>query len=901
MRRVAIPVESPKYSRASGLFSRLIIRAAALGLAALVSSPSHAQAVDPGLVKQYLDQKGAGPGTPAASQLDQARQRAKQSADQRAARPARQIAAGSSRVEQDYQKRTGSDIKQFGYNIFGAGQDTSEIVTGRIPDRYVMGVGDELVVSFQGQTTSTVTTTIDREGRVVLPNLRPINAAGRSFGDFRRELESAAKSSLIGTEVYVSLGSVRMISVFMLGEVGQPGLYNLTSLTSALEALSAAGGIKKTGSLRQVRIERQGASIAVDLYAILDGSGSVASTLMDGDRIVVPPIGRTVAVIGDVLRPAIYELPKSANSLTIDRLLTMAGGTLRPRGYAFVLNRMDETGRQIFTTVSDRNAPIEDGDVVNASLRQNGQAGTVTLMGAVGAPGIRSIGEAPTMSRLLGDAHNMGDTPYLLFGAIQRVDPATRAKILQPFSPERIMAGAEDIDLKNDDKVIIFDQRDIAFLSSDETRLVVTTGQSISKCEPIRELARIVSDSQSGRFSTAVRAVLVQTDKTAGELTQRAAEDVAAGPTRDAGDISEQEVGRHEESGKYNVICPDIYTRVDHLLPFTLEYIVSVNGALRTPGVFPVAGETPLSVLAASAGGLAYNADLSRIEIMNFSVSKSDSSVLARRYVDATGANLAGIYVGPGSSVRVNLLFSDQEQGGILLTGEVRWPGIYSIRRGEKLSELIDRAGGLTDQSYAYGTVFTRERVRVAQQEGMQRVSRDLDSALASASLSKRDLDPGVLTAAQTLSEKIAKADVVGRMVIEADPDILKAKPTMDTVLEPSDRIYVPKRPNYVLVIGDVLNPSALQFMPGKNVKDYLRESGGVQSTGDKGRVFIVYPNGEAKPIKVAGSNMPIPPGSSIVVPKDATPFDSMMFIKDMTQILSQLAISAASIAVITR
>lgn len=900
MRKVDIPVKHTKYNRSSGLFSRLVIAAAAMGFVALALPQSHAQNVDPALLKQYLDQKGVPPGAgmSSSSQLDQARQRAKESAP---VRPVRQASAGISRVEQDYQERTGSNIKQFGYNIFGAGRDTSEIVTGRIPDRYIMGIGDELVVSFQGQTTSTITTTVDREGRVVLPNLRPINGAGRSFGDFRRELESAARSSLIGTEVYVSLGSVRMISVFMLGEVGQPGLYNITSLTSALEALSVAGGIKKSGSLRQVRIERQGVSIPVDLYAILDGSGSIAATLMDGDRIVVPPIGRTVAVIGDVLRPAIYELPKSGNSLTLDRLLSMAGGTLRPRGYAFVLNRMDETGRQIFTTVRDRGARIEDGDIVNVSLRQNGQAGTVTLMGAVGAPGIRSIGEAPTMSKLLGGANNLNDSPYMLFGAIQRVDPVTRARILQPFSPERILAGAEDIDLKNDDKVIMFDQRDIAFLSSDETRLVVMAGKTVSTCAPLRELAQIVSDSQSGRFSAAVRAVLIQSDHSTNGLKQRAAEDIAAGPTKEAGDLPEQESGAPEEPEKYNLICPKIYNRVDRLLPFTLEYIVSISGALRSPGVFPVAGETMLSALVSSAGGLAYNADVSKIEIVNFEVSTGGNSALARRYVDATGANLTGIYVSPGTGVRINPLFSDQEQGGVLLSGEVRWPGVYSIRRGEKLSELIERAGGLMDQSYAYGTVFTRERVKVAQQEGMRRVSRDLDSALASASLGKRDLDPGVLTAAQLLSEKIAKADVVGRMVIEADPDILKAKPALDTVLEPSDRIYIPKRPNYILVIGDVLNPAALQFTPGKKVKDYLRESGGVQSTGDKGRVFIVYPNGEAKPIKVAGANMPVPPGSSIVVPKDATPFDSMTFIKDMTQILSQLAISAASVAVISR
>ncbi len=141
-------------------------------------------------------------------------------------------------------------------------------------------------------------------------------------------------------------------------------------------------------------------------------------------------------------------------------------------------------------------------------------------------------------------------------------------------------------------------------------------------------------------------------------------------------------------------------------------------------------------------------------------------------------------------------------------------------------------------------------------------------------------------------------------MVIEADPAVLRVRKDLDTVLEPGDRIYVPKRPNYVSVVGDVLNPGSLQFIPGKSVKEYLGEAGGLQKSADKKRVFVVYPNGAAEPASIGAWNFSstlVPPGSTIVAPKNATPLNFLKLTSTLTQIFSQLAVSAASIAVISK
>ncbi|MEX1146837.1 MAG: SLBB domain-containing protein, partial [Sphingomonadales bacterium] len=263
------------------------------------------------------------------------------------------------------------------------------------------------------------------------------------------------------------------------------------------------------------------------------------------------------------------------------------------------------------------------------------------------------------------------------------------------------------------------------------------------------------------------------------------------------------------------------------------------------------------------------------------------------------------IMVHPGSGVRFNSLFVEQEPGAVLLSGEFRRPGVYNIRRGETLTELIERAGGLTNQAYPYGAVFTRERVRQAQQDGFKRTERELNMGLATAALKQRELNAEVLVAAQQLAERIATTEALGRVVTEVDPAALELRPEADTVLEPGDQIHIPKRPNYVLILGDVLNPGAVQFEAGKNVQDYISEAGGIQRTADKGRLFVVLPNGVARPVRMSSwtrsDNLMVPPGASIIVPKDVEPLDTLMLVRDLTAILSQLAVSAASIAVITR
>ena len=243
----------------------------------------------------------------------------------------------------------------------------------------------------------------------------------------------------------------------------------------------------------------------------------------------------------------------------------------------------------------------------------------------------------------------------------------------------------------------------------------------------------------------------------------------------------------------------------------------------------------------------------------------------------------------------------------MFLAGEFKRPGVYAIRKGERLSELIERAGGLTEQAYPIGAIFTRQRVKEQEALAFDRIALDLQSGLATAlssgAIQQRGGDPAALVlAVRELAVTLRETEPLGRVVVEADPTVLAVRAELDTILEGDDRVLMPKRPNFVSVTGQVLNPGTIQFGAGKTAGHYIDSAGGMTRVADDGRTFVVFPNGEAQRIAVSAWNytsLHVPPGSTIFVPRDPKPFDFIALATSITDILSKVAITAASLAVI--
>ena len=372
-----------------------------------------------------------------------------------------------SRLEQIISTRAGVQLQQFGYDQLGIGRQVTVPETGAVADDYIMGPGDEVVVSLRGQENSDIRLTVDREGRISIPRLKPIAASGRTFRQFRQDLDAAVKRAYVATEAFVSIGRVRQVSVLVAGEVNVPGQRIATGLSSVVDALLLSGGVKKTGSLRNVRLVRGGNQYTIDLYSILTGAGgsSGGMRLADGDRIVVPPLGPTVAVAGLVRRPGIYELPARAGGMTARALLALAGGQEVRGRYRLSVQRIEQDGRVALASLQNDNSVVRDSEILRVELGGDLPATQATLSGGTGLAGQYAITTGTKLSDVVRAPGALGSSPYPLFGLIVRKDPRTLLRTLFAFTPVAVLNGAEDQVLQSDDVIRPLSQNEAQLLS----------------------------------------------------------------------------------------------------------------------------------------------------------------------------------------------------------------------------------------------------------------------------------------------------------------------------------------------------------------------------------------------------------------------------------------------------
>ena len=909
-------------------------------IAATIIAPAGAQGIDPRVLQQVQGQLGSGPN--AGDAVDRARDQGdqRQSTAAGADRASRidtreeqelrraEARAGLARlyrpspIEREFRERLADPtLKQFGYDLFQSASGATGGLTGAVGDDYVIGVGDDVVVQFQGATNDSKTVRVSRDGRLVVGALPPISAAGRSIAAVTRDLQAATRRTLLGTEVFISLGSVRAATVFVGGEVDRPGQYNLTALSDVSAALAQAGGVRRSGSLRNVRIVRGGGSINVDLYGLL-GIGSPPSVrLRDGDRIIVPVIGDTVAVSGSVARPGIYEIRKGAS---LGSVLSYAGGALRPRGNQIAISRIAADGSEQYLRAASLSTTMVPGDAIQLTGGSaGGSTGRVVLRGFVANPGARALAAAPTVRDLLGDVSDLKSDTYLPMAVLIRRDPATASRVFQPVNLLSALTSRPGIALRSDDRLYVFSRDDIDFLNRTPVRRIVL-GQSntLTDCASLDRLEALVRDSQTTRFNVVTRTAFIverggQSDlaatggniSTAGRggdaslrtgddqvgLRRRTSDPQPRLPDEEADGAGFSSQAQRPSNGR----CPAVFEEEPELLPVLIENAVAIGGAVRRPGAYPIAGTVSAADLAAVAEGV-----LTSASEMTLDVSRANGSAVTQERIATDGypTALAQTLVRAGDDLRFNAAQPQFEPGGVLMTGEFNRPGLYSIRKGETLSQLVARAGGLSPLAYPYGAIFTRRSVKELQQEGLRRTSRELTNSLLAVSARKEGSGDALL-AGQSLIQQLATVEAPGRVVVEADPRVLAVRGDLDTVLESGDAIVMPKQPNFVLALGDVSNPGALQFIKDKSVGEYLRETGGTQSTADKGRIFVVLPNGTSQPVGGRGwgraDNSVIPPGSTIIVPKNIDPLYKLDLAKDVTGIIASLLTSVATVAIL--
>ncbi|MEE9157620.1 MAG: SLBB domain-containing protein, partial [Gammaproteobacteria bacterium] len=550
------------------------------------------------------------------------------------------------------------ELKAFGYQLFTRAPESFAPATDiPIPADYVVGPGDTVLLQLFGKQNVEYELVITRDGLLLFPDIGPIPVAGLKFSQLRRRIHSRVQKQFIGVKASVTLGRLRSIRVFVLGDVKRPGSYTVSGLSTLTNALFASGGIKKVGSLRDIQLKRRGKTISrMDLYdLLLRGDTRADVRLLPGDVIFVPPIRRTAAIAGWVRRPAIYELK---NEITVGDLITMAGGLL-PDAFAQAaqIKRILANGERTLLDVDltqreFRKMTLHDGDVVRIASALDRVEHMVTLSGHVQRPGdyqwkpgMRLTDLVSSTSALMPEV----DARYLL---VKRENPINRHIELLSTNLEVALENPEgraNIRLQPRDEVRVFD------IHSDRSAVI----------EPL--LDRITAQSSP------------------------------------------------------NSPVPE----------------VSVIGTVHHPGRYPLSSNMKVSDLLRAAGGLTDRAYTLEAELTRFRIVDGK-----KREQSRWALNIADLLTNDESPTNIALTSYDQinvrrvpqwdEVGSIEIIGEARFPGHYLIARGESLSNVLKRAGGLTDQAYPRGVVFIRESVREREQEQLDQLTLQLERDIVS-------------------------------------------------------------------------------------------------------------------------------------------------------------------------
>ncbi len=280
-------------------------------------------------------------------------------------------------------------LKPFGYELFEGVPSTFAPVSDiPVPAEYVLGPGDVIRAQLFGNRSADYELPVSRDLTVQFPELGPVSVAGMTFDQVREELRQRVSEQFIGTRLSLTLGDLRSIRIFVLGDVRRPGSYTVSSLATMLNALFYSGGVEERGTLRNIELKRNGETVQrLDLYdLLLRGDTRNDVRVRPGDVIFVPPVGARVVVGGEVRRSAIYEL---RGETTVEQVLSLAGGFLpEAQPEAARLERLDPSGARVIEGLNlaasaGRATRLRDGDVLHVPPGARQLEGAVTLHGHV--------------------------------------------------------------------------------------------------------------------------------------------------------------------------------------------------------------------------------------------------------------------------------------------------------------------------------------------------------------------------------------------------------------------------------------------------------------------------------------------------------------------------------------
>jgi len=777
--------------------------------------------------------------------------------------------------------------RRFGSEVFENGTRDPQYIPMDLPvgPDYVVGPGDGLSIDLWGGVSQRFFRTVDREGRVSLPEAGPVLVSGRNLADVQQDLQRILRTEFRDVSAEVSLARLRTIRIYEVGDVANPGAYDISSLSTPLNALFAAGGPTPKGSLRIVKHYRGNQLVqVVDLYdLLLHGVKSDMARLDNGDTVLVPPIGPQVTVEGMVRRPAIYELKDEKNLAAV---LELSGGLLPTAALRHIeVQRLvahdkqtmlsldiPEIGDSAEVTKKLEAFQIQDGDRIRIFPIASYNQDAIYLDGHVIRPGRYSYRENMRVTDVIASYKDLLPEPAANYAEIIRLNPPDFHPTVESFDLADTFANpAQAPVLHPMDTVRIFSRFDF------ENPPVVSVWGDVRA---------------PGTY------------RTSGQIRLGDAIHLAGGLAPDA-QKEDAQVFRYLPDGKFKIFSVNLSEALsgdptenivlqprDRLLihrnPDAVEpATVYIQGEVARPGRYPLTTNMTVAELIQVGGGLKPSADTNTADLTHFQYANQSSLTAQHESISLSSALSKGpeaaITIHNGDVLTVRQLPGWNDLGAsITVKGEVRNPGTYGIRPGEKLSSILERAGGFQPDSYPYGAVLRRVQVReleVRDQDQMILRVKDEQSnlqLLPETDPDKKRAKDLALQQWQTALEQLSSNPPTGRVAIRISADIHQWQNTIaDVDVRAGDSIEIPKKPSYVMVTGQVYNPTAVSYRPGKSASWYLGQSGGPTQLANKKAIFVIRADGS-----VLGSSQglwsgeslgaELRPGDTVVVPEKA-------------------------------
>lgn len=711
---------------------------------------------------------------------------------------------------------SGKVLHQAGYDLFTSGS-TSQTSVGKFGNSYKLSIGEKINVYTYGDSVDVMaisgaslvspssSTQVDSKGNIFIPGVGLVKAENRTISDVENEVNRVAAQKYKSMKIRLTVATGQEFSVFVYGQVNRPGRVLIGNNSSVFDALNAAGGVKKTGTLRNISYTSDNKTKSVDLYKTLFFGNDDGIIVRPNDKIFVGKIGDVAAIKNGVTVPAIYEILPGEN---IEKVVAFAGGLLPQTQVSevtligFDANLKQKTAENIAWDKA-RSKVLRSGDSVEFRELYNNAENIVTIQGNVKHPTTYAYKDGMRLSDILKSEDELLEETFINQAVIRRLSGKDNTIETIPIFLKEFFAGMNDPVLQPKDIINVYKNTnslfvdvygcintpkhltytagmtlndvmtDIQFLESDvQKQDVETENKEQAETEVAYQKGAVEENSVHLAAGTANSNKLIPAEKVAVEIT------TPSGATQV---YYLYDIMINSDRIKSIAISPEDKIFFRTLRGNEIMKTVKVSGFVKHPGVYTFVEGKRLADVIKMAGGLSKEADL--------------RGVVFKR------TNLQG--------KQVELAHKNNERDIKLIEG--RMASAYKPTEADQQSKA--------------------EMLEMLKAED------------------------------QTIAQKYT-----GQIALNIkDNDVDKIKDLDNIEVQDGDDIYIPRTSNHVSIIGEVYNEQSFVYKKGANAKYYIKEVGGYTPNANKFRLYKVSVNGRAEKIR-NGSN--IQPGDTIVVPR---------------------------------